>query len=240
MADPLSPFLPAAGALPGMETFESLRSQWDSFLEQPGARTALMQFGVNMLQPPSFGDTPMSQLGRAVGAAGEATTRQGILDVKERESEAKTDLAEARAGAATARAGEAGARADAAASRLGLQRERLELDRQRYGLQNSYNLLTQYNKYRLAIDKQNADARKAWDNNVTKKPGEAPPAPIVPLGQAEWMAQMSASGGTLVQPPGGPRPAPSGGIVDVSTPDEANALPAGTRYRTPDGQVYRR
>lgn len=133
MAGPLDPFNPGVDASPtaGVEpgTFAKVRSEWDSFLENPQGRAALLSMGLQLAQPPSFGDNGLSQVARAIGAGGESVTANQAMDLKEREatskdesrqaqSEARLMGAESRATAAEARMGAAGARNEAQAARL--------------------------------------------------------------------------------------------------------------------------
>jgi hypothetical protein len=83
----------------------ALQGQWASFLDQPGARSALLNFGIALMQPPSFGDTPTSQIGRAVGAGAEAAGRGELQEAKVGELEARSSAAVARAGQGEARLG---------------------------------------------------------------------------------------------------------------------------------------
>lgn len=82
---------PTAG-LPNPNDFENLRSQWSTFLDQPGARAALLQTGIALMQTPGFGQTPAGQIGAALGAGAEAATRSQLvgskLDVEEAKGEA--------------------------------------------------------------------------------------------------------------------------------------------------------
>lgn len=50
-------------------------SGWDSFFSNPAVATALLQFGINVLAPRPQGVSDTSQIGAAVGAAGEAIGR---------------------------------------------------------------------------------------------------------------------------------------------------------------------
>jgi len=70
--------VPAAGTPPaeaGTRTGGSAANQWSSFLSDPKTRSALMQFGVNMLQPIAPGQNLIGQIGEAIGAGGEAADR---------------------------------------------------------------------------------------------------------------------------------------------------------------------
>jgi hypothetical protein len=95
---------PTAG-IPNQDTFENIRNQWATWIDQPGNRQFLLQAGIALMQPPSFGDTGASQIGRAVGAGAEAATRGEIVGSKLAESEAKSEAAVARAGQAGERLG---------------------------------------------------------------------------------------------------------------------------------------
>lgn len=211
-----SPFAPGSvgdptANLPGRETFEELRSQWSNFLEQPGARTAMLQAGIALMQPPSFGDTPLSQFGRAIGSAGEAVTRDMELGRKERESESKIDLAESRSEAERARAGEAASRRETAATiaegRLGIQRDRLEWDKERRTLQDLFNSRVKYQQYYLnPILKQNADAEKEYRQNIAAgllPKNTPPPIPKPVMTYEEWMptSGMGGTGPSTTAPP---------------------------------------
>lgn len=99
--------------MPGPEDFftpgEDPLAAIQPYFANPKLQGALLQFGLNAMGPASWGDTPLTQLGRAVGSAGEQVGRVEDMDRREAESEAKTQLAEARANAASARAGTAAA-----------------------------------------------------------------------------------------------------------------------------------
>ncbi len=176
MAGPFDPFTPGPAVDPTAgiadpETFNNIRNQWSSFIEQPGNRAFLLQTGLALMQPPSFGDNPASQIGRAVGAGAEAATRQQVIESKLAESESKAE-------ANIARAGEAGARAGAAQDRLGLDYFRLQAmgakdeNKQLADAQAAFlkdkNLLAVRHKERL----------KAWDDaNLLRTPGIGPRPP---------------------------------------------------------------
>lgn len=132
--DPFSPQSPAQGIGNTPATTGNIAAQWSDALNDPTVRTSLLQFGLNLMQPPSWGDTAGSQIGRAIGSSGEALTRGREEDRRQQEIDSKTTLREAQAGAAEARAGAAGARAGAASERIGLERERLGLTRDRMTL----------------------------------------------------------------------------------------------------------
>lgn len=64
------------------------------FLDQPGARAALLSFGLQAMQPISAGQNALGHLGQAAGNAGESFTRTGDIarkEAKEGRDEAKLD-----------------------------------------------------------------------------------------------------------------------------------------------------
>jgi hypothetical protein len=68
---------PYLNPTPTSEPQEGLVSKWRGWLQQPDNRAALLQFGVNMLQPMGPGQTFWGQLGQSLGAAGQTVqTRQ--------------------------------------------------------------------------------------------------------------------------------------------------------------------
>ena len=71
-------------------------AQWDSWMDRPGNRAALLQMGLQLMQPVAIGQTPMGHIGQAVGAGAEASTRQAAIDQKEALADAKIEQAEAR------------------------------------------------------------------------------------------------------------------------------------------------
>lgn len=96
----------------------------NQFFDNPQNRAMLLSTGLSLMQPPSFGDTPASQIARAIGAGGETVGRQEAMDQKQQEASSKQDLRSAQAIAAEARAGAAATRAGAAQERLTLEGER--------------------------------------------------------------------------------------------------------------------
>lgn len=69
---------------------------WDDWLQRPGNRTALLQIGLNLMQPPGFGQTVAGQVGQAIGAGGEAQARVAAQDLKEQQVDDKLALANQR------------------------------------------------------------------------------------------------------------------------------------------------
>src|SRR5258706_12493997 len=80
----------AASPAPGFEPGKLLDG-WNSWVEKPNNRAALMQFGIAMLQPMGMGETGGSHFANAIGSAGEAHQRvTGQEQVARREDTAAT------------------------------------------------------------------------------------------------------------------------------------------------------
>ena len=62
----------------------------------PSTQAALLQIGLNMMQPPAWGQTTAGHIGQAIGAGGEAATRLADSDTKERLAESKLAIADER------------------------------------------------------------------------------------------------------------------------------------------------
>lgn len=55
---------------------QNVMSEWGTALQDPSVRSALIQFGISMMTPPSSGQSSLGHLGRAIGSVGEMYTRQ--------------------------------------------------------------------------------------------------------------------------------------------------------------------
>lgn len=62
----------------------------------PTARSALLAFGLQAMQPTAIGQTPLGHIAQAIGSAGETVTRQEAMDLKDEEVNSKLALAEQR------------------------------------------------------------------------------------------------------------------------------------------------
>ena len=127
------------------------QAAWDSWLQDDKNRSALLQFGINLMQPFAPGQTGVGHFGQAIGAAGEAMGRIDAEDLKKKVTEeelaGKTEDREIRREEARDRAAgrdvqrelaagrmeTAAGRLDVARQGLANQREKLEYDRKRAG-----------------------------------------------------------------------------------------------------------
>lgn len=236
----------APGPIEGMVPDQSVAQQVGSFMDDPRARAALLSFGLSMMQPPSFGDTFASQVGRSIGHGGEAANRvnqQGMaeeaLDIKHSEADSRQDLRAAQADSAISRAQTAETRASAATDRLGYTQQQMELRRaaqkgvdERHALGSRIRLSNMYQKYVEGVAEKN--------NDPLRRKGD-PVEPVLPINK--WAEQMKLHG--ILPPdaaPVGPAddelpPTPKASAV---TPTPSNINPPAPRDVTQRkvGQVY--
>jgi hypothetical protein len=207
---------PTAG-LPDYETFGKVKDQWNTFLDQPGGRAALLSAGLALMQPPSFGDSPMGQIGRAIGAGGEALSRVEAMDLKQKEIDSKATERAATADAATSRASTAEARANTAAAGLDVKREQLKNAQDRAAFQEELRARIAYGKAVDAINRQNAKIRQQNETNKLINGPKATITPELPIPSAEdWIAQSRGAGAGVRMD----APAP-GGVPTIQNPAQA-------------------
>lgn len=211
-------------ASPAAPQNSNISQQWSDALGDPGVRTALLQFGLSALQPPSFGDTFGSQVGRSIGSAGEAVGRREEDARKQQETDSKAQLRDAQSTAAEARATAAGARADSSSARLGIEREKLGMARDRMSLSETMQ------RQRRQIDAANAYSRYL----TTRSPLDNEPT----LSREEFY-KKSGFGDLMNAPLNGSGGAPGGddlaraqqAIANGANPDAVREL-----YRSRTGQ----
>lgn len=90
---------------------------WDDWLQRPGNRTALLQIGLNLMQPTAIGQTTGGHFAQAVGAGGEAQARVAAQDLKEDQVDNKLSIANQRLAIAQQNADANTSRANTAATR---------------------------------------------------------------------------------------------------------------------------
>lgn len=78
----------------------SAAAKWDDFMQRPGNRQALLQIGLQMMQPVGIGQTTGGHIAQAIGSGGEAVDRGSNLDLKEYMADSKLADADARLGMA--------------------------------------------------------------------------------------------------------------------------------------------
>lgn|SRR5262245_60891501 len=158
LTDPFGTPDRAVNPTPNTDTFSTLKPQWDAFLSDPGNRAAMVSFGLQLMQPIPFGGSPASQVGQAVGRAGEGARLAEALDIKQRQEDTRETAAESRAADRERRAGiaEAG---------LGVRQQQLQLSQMRFGLQQDVaNRRLQLQQELLDIRRQRGEARSEYES----------------------------------------------------------------------------
>lgn len=239
----------APGPIEGMVPDQGVAAQVGSFMDDPRARAALLSFGLSMMQPPSFGDNFTSQLGRGIGAGGEAAAlvnQQGMaeegLDIKRSEADSRQDLRAAQADSAISRAQTAETRAGAATERLGFAGQSLELRKaalkgveERAALGARIRLSNMYQKYVEGVAEKN--------NDPLRRKGD-PTEPILPINK--WIEQnpMLKQLGLLPKEDAGSDPADTDlpptpqASAGTPTPSNVNAPAPRDPAQRKVGQVY--
>lgn len=68
---------PATSGKPG------LMEQWNNFLKMPGATAAVIQTGINLMQPIGVGQSLLGHIGQSIGAGAEAMTRAQEVPIEQ-------------------------------------------------------------------------------------------------------------------------------------------------------------
>lgn len=145
--------------------------QWDDFLNRPGNRTALLQIGLQLMQPTPMGQTTGGQIGQAIGAGGEAVDRNEAADLKERTAESKLAVADEKLRIAQQNADSGAIRAGAAASRAGAKKVGglTDLMKARFARQDAASFDRQLERDAKDTAKQANDVLASPDDPVVKK-----------------------------------------------------------------------
>lgn len=106
-------------ALTGQVDPAQAAGQWDDYLNRPGNRQALLQIGLQLMQPVGIGQNTGGHIAQAIGAGGEAVDRLASSDLKERVADAKLQNADEKLRIAQQNADSGAIRASAAAARSG-------------------------------------------------------------------------------------------------------------------------
>lgn len=155
------------GITPQEKPKDDLAGQWRQWIDDPGNKAALMQFGIALSQPVGLGQNTMGHIGGALGQAGAASDRiseEERAAAEQKRKEAETDSkgvareaaatnAETRANAAAQRAQFAGAEVD---SKIALRRSQALAAESRAG---HYDSQVKMLEMRLATYPDDAQAR---------------------------------------------------------------------------------
>lgn len=119
MSDSYTPFVePTQQPQTQQAPQNDLAGQWRAFLAKPENTAALMQTGLNLMQPQGIGQTAAGQVAQAIGGGGEAAGRVLDNQIKEDAAETKAETARQRADASTTRAEAATMRAHSDAAQV--------------------------------------------------------------------------------------------------------------------------
>ena len=209
----LNPYDPQASM--GDTTDPGVYNNVAAFLGNPGVQASLLSAGLQLMQPPEFGQNGLAHLASAVGAGGESAQLQNKQQLAQSEASSKQDLRSAQADAAASRAETAGARSDAAASRLGLEQQKLQAMNERNNLNNRVRVSVAYQNYVKDVGRRNLLAPAGQQE------------PILPIG--DWIKANPALQGLL--PEGG-----SGTTDDTSSPTSPTATPTSSAKPIPTVQ----
>lgn len=105
---------PQQGAPPQGTDTGGLLNQWRGFLDDPAGRAALVQTGLQMLQPRAIGQSTLGHIASSIGGGGEAGERVRKTEASEAEAASVQSARERGVGAREDLANAAGQRADAA------------------------------------------------------------------------------------------------------------------------------
>lgn len=191
------------------QAFDQVRSEWDAFLQNPQGRAALLQGGLALMQPPSFGDTATGQIGRAIGAAGESASRNEMMELKKGEASSKADLRDAQAQSTIERAGAATARAEAAQARAGTAGSQLELTKMRLDAQDVRSRLAAQTRLRIGYGTEVSRIRQLNQNAKMLGQAEQP----IPAFE-DWVRANPALARQVLDTTGVPK-APDDDDVDI-------------------------
>lgn len=211
---------------PSPEQQSDIAGQWRNWMANEQNRSALLQFGVSLMQPMGFGQNVAGHVGQAVGSVGEMATRRQEADRRERETDSRAELRTAQAGLAEARAANAGTSAARSADRLEMARERLGFDRERHRTSTLVRLQVAWQR---AVEKINAD-------NALVPPEQRRPIPNF----EEYVRanpHLAAGVGVGENSDTGTSAPSGGGTSPPEAPRDPRQRTRGTTYQTPQGPM---
>lgn len=147
---------------------DDLSTQWSNWLDRPGNRSALMQFGIAMLQPIQQGQSFAGHIGEAIGQGGEAEARVAAQGRLQQEAESKEQLRGMQADLAGARAGSQAALSEAAGTRAAAQAQNLQSLMQRRQDQTYLGLNQDYQRF--LVDKHKTESEPLGPNRGVGTP----------------------------------------------------------------------
>ena len=223
--------------------FEQQPPDWLQNLTQvladPRMQSAVFSGAAQLAQPLPFGQSQFGHLMSSLGQAGAGARNADTMALREREAGSKADLREAQASAAEARAGQMGARADLSAERLGLVSKALDQKKDLFNIGEQRRWLSDHAKEvdRVRAHNSKIDANMPFMSKEEKAKAVKLPEPTLQNTLKNAPASVKAMFEQGSAAPSASSPS-SSSVVTVQTPAEAEALPLGTRYKTPEGREF--
>lgn len=198
MTMPMDLFSPQDGSAPAPAPAggdpQSASQEWSTVLQDPKVRASLLSFGLQLMQPPQFGQTAGGQIAQAIGAAGETLGNQDEQEMKEREQARKErdtgsmiDYRKDRSDIAATNADASTVRADAAArnaqSQALLRESQVQVNVARAGeigskvrmLEMRVNLFPQDNQAKIELARARTELLEAQTRVATEKANSIAP-----------------------------------------------------------------
>lgn len=147
--------------------------QWDDWMNRPGNRQALLQMGLQLMQPMALGQSVAGHIGQGIGAGGEAVDRNEAADLKERKADDTLAIADERLRVAQQNADSGSVRASATAARAAAAGSKkvgglTDLMKSRFARQDAQNFERSLNADAKELVKQANDVLNP-DSEVAKK-----------------------------------------------------------------------
>ena len=166
--------VPVAGPPQNAEELNARASRWDTFFSRPDVLAAMLQFGVQAMQPVPAGQTNLGALGQSLAAGGEAAGRVQKIQREEAATKVSQEQAQQRIGTEKQRANIEQQRADIAGQQLDFEKDWrskwLDIQRSQAGLESMRlqiaNAANDIARERLTaeVKKSEADLKFKYDN----------------------------------------------------------------------------
>lgn len=226
--EPFDPTLPEDQ--PGVSTDASdrgnIRKMWDVWTSRPENNAAMINFGLQLLQPIAPGQSRVGHFAEAVGGGAEALQRNVAAQQERELAEQKADLAER--GMAT--------KEQEGAAYSQYMRNRNTADK--LGTQRLLRAQADWNKWRTSAMKPDDLITGAQPDTTVAIIREKTGNKTLTKSQILQDPALSRMAESIVKGEGQGQSAAPQGTVAVTTPEQAAKLPPGTRYSTPDGKEY--
>lgn len=160
--------------------------------DDPASRAALLQIGLNLMQPVGIGQTAGGHLAQAIGAGGEEVTREEERQRKQDQAEEEMAIKERQAGAREREVGfyGEGVKNKNVADRTAIENAKLDLKREQ-GTDAKY-----YDQLKIIMDHIKSAALINPDDQWVKMYGGKTPGSIIQMLKDEDAQRVGGGGGT--------------------------------------------